>query len=219
MSNSFNQYAPATTSIEVKNVPVVASRLKSTMLAYKYASNCEWFSTLNAAKSVKDIFDIFNIKFELKDNRFIPVIKDIPVNSEFKKVLENVAPLMNDGDLIVQDDYHIYTLKFRGGKITGTRRKIGAIPTPPVTSPAPSNTAPNKPAKTSNKVKATTPKKYGKKEVRSNTTVATVQAREDNRYTIEEISKELIRQILNGNGGKYIEVKGDCLFKSITKTA
>jgi hypothetical protein len=222
MTNTFNEYSPATTSIEVKNVPIVAGLLKSAMMGYKYAPNCEWYATLSDAKSVKEIFDIFNIKFELKENRFYPVVKDIPVHVAFKTVLENIAPYMNDGDLIVQDDYHVYTLKFRAGKITGTRRKVGDIPattTPQVVSPAPVNTTPNKPVKTSNKGKASTPKKYGKTEVRSNTKVATVQERSDNRYTIEEISKELIRQILNGNGGKYIEVKGECLFKSITKTA
>jgi len=222
MTNTFNEYSPATTSIEVKNVPVVAGLVKSAMLGYKYASNCEWYDTLTSAKSVKEIFDIFNIKFTLKDNRFYPVVKDIPVHVAFKDVLEKVAPYMNEGNLIVQDDYHVYTLKFSGGKITGTRRKIDAIPAPTttqVTTPAPVDNKPKKPATTSNNGKSYSPKKYGKTEVRSNTKVATVQARSDNRYTIEEISKELIRQILNGNGGQYIEVKGECLFKSITKTA
>ena len=222
MATYFNEVSPATTSIEVKNIPVVAGKVKASMLAYKYAEQCEYYSALKNATSVKDIFDIFNIKFELKDNRFYPVIKDIEVRAGYKTLLENIAPYMNDGNLIAKDDYHVYTIKFSGGKITGTRRSIGDnTPTtaPQVQTTAPANKAPKKPLKSSNKGNKNTAKKYGKIEVRTNTDIATIQANVDNRYTIEEITKEFIRQILNGNGGKYVEVKGDVLFKSITKTA
>ena len=226
MANCFNEVSPATTSIEVKNVPVVAGIVKNSMLSYKYANNCEWFNPLSKATSVKEIFDIAGIKFELKENRFYPVIKDLPIFAGYKTILEKVAPYMNDGELIAKDDYHYYLLKFSAGKITGTRRTISdnnALNTPPITTTTPPVKTPKNPARTSkkttNKTKQDTNKKYGTKDVRTDTTVSTVQANSDNRYTVEEITKELIRQILNGNGNKYVEVKGDFLFKSITKTA
>lgn len=226
MSNYFNEVAPATTSIEIKNLPSVAGQVKAAMLSYKYASSCEWYETLTKAKSVKDIFDIFNITFELKDNRFYPVIKGIVAQAGYKTLLENIAPYMNDGEMKAQDNCFIYTIRFNAGKITGSRRKIGdtaPVNPQPVQSSTPKPTTPKKPVRTSNrgnkKPQQTPPKKYGKTEVRTDTNVVAVQARDDNRYTIEEITKELIRQILNGNGGEYVEVKGDTLFKSITKTA
>lgn len=226
MANFFNEVSPATTSIEKTNIVKVAEQVKAAMLSYKYASNCEWYTTLTNATSPKQIFDTFNIQFMLRNDRLYPYIKDITAQAGYKELLENVAPYMNDGELKAQDDFHIYTIRFNAGKVTGTKRKIGdtaPVNPQPVQTTTPQPTAPKKPVRTSNKgtkkPQPTSPKKYGKTEVRSDTNVSTVQARDDNRYTIEEITKEFIRQILNGNGDKYVEVKGDVLFKSITKTA
>ena len=227
MSNTFNEFSPATISINVNNLPVVATLFKTTMLSYKYATNCEWYTTLTNAKSVGDIFKTFNITFSLKDKKCFPVVKEVPIYPTYFDVLQAIAPYLNDGELTVKDDFRYYTINCTAGKLSGKKTtpqpEKSPTTTPPVSTPAPSNNAPKKPVRTSNKgnkkPQATAPKKYGKTEVRSDTNIATVQLRADNRYTIEEISKELIRQILNGNGGEYVEVKGDCLFKSITKTA
>lgn len=212
MANYFNEFSPCTTSISMANIPYVAGLLKSEMMGYKYASNCPWYDKLTSAKSVKEIFDVFAIQFELKENRFYPVIKNVEVNPTYKDVLKVIAKYMENGEMFIKDDFHFYTLSFKDGNITGKR----TTPTIPDTTPSAPVKANNKPK---NKAKKETPKKYAKTEVRSDTSVSTITARDDNTYTVQELTQELIRQILNGNGSKYIKVEADFLFKSAEKTA
>jgi hypothetical protein len=77
----FNQFENATTSIKLANLPIVAGTFKTTMLSYQYASNYEYYSPLKEAKTVKEIFDIFGIKFSIDK-----------VNQTFTPIIENVKP-------------------------------------------------------------------------------------------------------------------------------
>ena len=210
----FNDFSPCTTSISMANIPYVAGLLKSTMMGYKYASNCPWYDKLTSAKSVKEIFDVFGIQFELRENRFFPVIKNVEVNPTYKDVLKAIAKYMENGEMFVKDDFRYYTLSFKDGNITG-KRTTPSIPdtTPVQNTPVKANKA------TKGKAKKEAPKKYAKTEVRSDTSVSSITARANNTYTVQELTQELIRQILNGNGNKQIEVKADFLFKDAEQTA
>ena len=230
----FNQFANPTTYVSLQNLPQVAGVFKNTLCNISYASNTNWYNDMLKAVSVKDIFGLLNVGFTMVDNnKFYPVIKNVD-SFTYKSVLEHIAPYMSDGCLYVQDEYHFYTIKFEGGKIKGSRRKIedgNPLTTPaPVSTPAtttpPKTTATKTPTKTPSKTPTKTtsksykksynnsPKKYGKTEVRTSTNVAAIQARDDNRYTVQELVKELLRQMDNGNGNKYLEVKADFLFKN-----
>lgn len=226
----FNQFANPTTYVSLQNLPQVAGVIKNTLCNISYASNTNWYNDMLKAVSVKDIFGLLNVGFTMVDNnKFYPVIKNVD-SFTYKSVLENIAPYMSDGCLYVQDEYHFYTIKFEGGKIKGSRRKIEdgnplttpapvsvpATPTPTKTtaSKTPSKTPTKTTSKSYKKSYNNSPKKYGKTEVRTSTNVAAIQARDDNRYTVQELVKELLRQMDNGNGNKYIEVKADFLFKN-----
>lgn len=217
----FNQFAEATAYVTVKNFPVLAGKFKESLLALPYANNYPWYNDLVSAKSVKDIFDLFNIKFRLEGTNFFPIVKNVEALS-YKTVLEAIAPYMNDGSIFIQDDFFYYQLWFNAGKIKGSRRKIedgNPLEAKPVSQPAtPPAKSVKKPVnKTSNKStynKKPTGKKYAKTDVRTDSRVATITARADNTYTVRELVKELLRQIDNGNADKFVEVKADFLFKN-----
>ena len=206
----FNQFEVATTSIKVANLPLVAGKLKATMLNYQYAQACEWFTALNDAKMVKDIFDIFGIKFiaNKENGTFIPIIENIKPHPQFKEALKAVAPYMENGSLFASDDNRYYTITFTDGNISGKVRKIGENPT---TTTPPTKKAPKKPVNTSKKSKTSKGKKFEfSKPVQAPITLK----RDDNTYTIQELVKELLRQMDAGNGSKKVKIEADFLFQN-----
>lgn len=204
MSDYFNQYQKATTSIKVNNLPQVAGQFKNSMLNYQYASNCGWYNDLVNAKSVKEIFDIFNIKFDFdkETNSFIPVIENIYTHAGFKDMLKAIAPYMEDGCLFFKDSYRYYIITFTNGVVKGSRRTI----TNEV------QEAPKQEVKAPKKEVKKTSKK-GKKFEFSATSVAPVTAkRDDNTYSVAELVRELLKQMDKGNASKKVKVEADFLF-------
>jgi hypothetical protein len=210
----FNQFENATTSIKLANLPIVAGTFKTTMLNYQYASNCEYYSPLKEAKTVKEIFDIFGIKFSIDNvnQTFTPVIENVKPFPYFKESLKAIAKYVEDGSLYVKDDSRYYTINFNDGVISGKVRKVGDNPTP-TTTPTTTTTqkAPKKTAKTSNKSAKKSAKKF---EFTKTTTAPTTIKRDNNTYTVQELVKELLKQMDAGNASKFVKVEADFLFQN-----
>lgn len=219
----FNQFENATTSIKVANLPQVAGKLKSTMLAYQYATACEWYDALKNATMVKEIFDIFGIKFvaDKANGTFIPVIENINPHPQFKEALKAVAPYMENGSIYASDSNRYYTITFTDGNISGKVRKVDdnkaitAPTTPPVTkTTTPPQKAPKKSYRTSKKGKANTISKGKKFEFTKTIEAPVTLKRADNTYTVQELVKELLRQMDAGNGNKKVTIDADFLFQN-----
>lgn len=217
MSDYFNQFEKSTTSIKCENIPKVATAFKNAMLNYQYATNCGWYDDLVNASMVKDIFDIFNIKFEADNvNRvFIPVIENVYTHAGFKDMLKAIAPYMENGSLFFKDSYRYYTITFTDGVVTGKRRTTSDTPdNTPAT--IPSNTPTKSPSSTPSKnvTKSKKTKKGSKKIEFSNPTTPVTMKREDNTYTVAELVRELLVQMDAGNASKKIKVEADFLFQN-----
>lgn len=211
MSDYFNQFEKATTSIKVNNLPKVATVFKNAMLNYQYANMCDWYDDLKNATMVKDIFDIFNIKFEADNvnKAFIPVINNIYTHAGFKDMLKAIAPYMENGSLFFKDSYRYYTITFTDGVVTGKRKTVNEGQT--TTTPSVPATTTKKPVNKSKK----NPKKEAKKFSFTPTKVAPVtMKRDDNTYTVQELVKELLKQMDAGNASKMITVDADFLFNN-----
>lgn len=206
----FTQFNPTTTSITIQNLPKVASALKNTMLNYQYASNCEWYGALKEAMSVKDIFDIFSIKFEMVNNTFVPAVKEFNPFPNIMKVLSAIAPYMSDGAIYANDEYgHYYTIKFENGVVSGKKKSMPTVdglvstnPEPPK-KPEPKKTAKKQPKKEAKKFEFTAP-----------TTTPVTMRRDDNTYTVQELVRELLKQMDAGNASKLVTIEADFLFQN-----
>lgn len=212
MSDYFNQYQKATTSIKVSNLPQVAGNFKNSMLNYKYATNCGWYNDLVNAKSVKEIFDIFNIKFDFDkvNNAFIPVIKDVYTHANFKEVLKSIAPLMENGSIFAKDSYRYYLITFMNGEVKG---RVRTITEEQEVKPVKQEVKPTKKEtkKTSNKNK--------KFEFSATSVTPVTVKRDDNTYTVAELVRELLKQMDMGNASKKVKIEADFLFNENEKYA
>ena len=211
-----NQFEKATTSIKVANMPKVATAFKMAMLNYQYASNCPWYDALVNCDPLK-AFSIFNITFDVDRVKqvFIPIIKDIEMQACFKDALKAIAPYMEDGSIFANDTYRYYTITFTDGNISGKVRKVSE------STPSNEVVAPKAEVKKETKKEVTkkTTKK-AKKEVKKDfsftpTSVTPVtMKRDDNTYTVQELVRELLKQMDMGNGDKYVTINADFLFQN-----
>lgn len=217
---NFNETQTATTSITVNNLPYVAGAIKSAMMGYQYADKCKWYEALKNATSVKDIMGVFNIGLHYSNAKeaFVPVIKDIEAQAGYMDLLKAVAPYMEDGSLYAKDDYRYYTINFNGGKVTGTRRTIGETPAKPTTPPPapakPAKPSYNKPANKKQTSKKQDSKKGSKFKFTAPTVAPVTMKRADNTYTVQELVRELLKQMDMGNGSKRVTIQADFLFQN-----
>lgn len=215
MSDYFNQFEKATTGVKLNNLPIVAGTFKNAMLNYKYANMCGWYNDLVAAKSVKEIFDIFNVKFDIDkiNQTFTPVIENIYTFAGIKDALKAIAPYMENGSIFAKDSYRYYTITFTDGVISDKVRKIvdDTTTTPTTTTPPTPPVKTSKPKKTTKKVEKKEAKKF---EFTPTTSTPVTAKRDDNTYTVQELVRELLKQMDMGNGGKYVTIDADFLFQN-----
>ncbi len=212
----FNQFLQTTTSITVQNMPVVAMKVKNTMLSYKYASNCPWYTTLQDAKSVKDIFDLFGFKFEIVNNAFVPVVENFSPIPNIMEVLKAVAPYMENGNLFVADEYdHYYTINFNNGVVTGKKRtKNAEVPAQVPAQVESAKVEAKKPEVPKTKKSSKKPKKENAFKISKPQETTTITRRDDNTYTVQELVIELLKQMDAGNASKLVTIEADFLFSN-----
>ena len=215
MSDYFNQFEKATTGVKFNNMQLVADTFKAAMLNYKYASNCGWYNDLISAKSINAIFDTFNVKFHIDkiNQTFVPIIHNVYTFAGLKDALKAIAPYMENGSIFAKDSYRYYTITYTNGDISGTVRKVmeNTTTTPTTTTQPALPVKTSKPKKTTKKVEKKEAKKF---EFTPTTSTPVTVKRDDNTYTVQELVRELLKQMDMGNGGKYVTIDADFLFQN-----
>ena len=209
MSDYYNEFSQSTTYIKPVNLQIVADIFKNVALNTEYATCYGWYNELTEAKTYNEVFDIFGITFKYDEGKLYPVVNNVYTHSIFKNALKAIAPYMEDGSIYVKDSEYFTTLTFTNGKITGSRRKLEygqpIVSSVKVEAKAPSNV---KKPKKSGKIT-----EFSKIKVRTDIDSPATIVKADNTYTVQELVKELLRQMDKGNASKTIEVKADFLFK------
>lgn len=230
MSDYYFEFSNPTTYVKPTNLQIVADVFKDAMLNIDYVKCYGWYNDLLNASSYSDIFDVFNITFEYNEGKLYPKINNVYTHTGFRDALKAVAPFMENGCIYVKDSYYYYLVWFKDGKIAGSRRKLeygNPLDEPKTEVKSEIKPVTTTEVKTESKVKKDTKaksviKQFPKKSTvklsdnnnRTDITKPVTTARDDNTYTVQELVKELLRQMDLGNGTREVQVNADFLFKN-----
>ena len=77
-----------------------------------------WRNSVLEATTADDIARIFSVQLVDEGAGFYrPVIEDAYVSNFFKELINIVAPYMTDGEIKVDEEYNIVTIKYEDGKV------------------------------------------------------------------------------------------------------